>query len=957
MESAEPLLLPSAPAAPRRAALPLIAAVVPVASGVLLWQITGNAMMLWFTAISPLMLLASFLDLLRNGRRERRRSATEEDDAWERVAQRLSARSDAERRRAAREAPDVLRCLTELPLRSADTGEDVRLAVGRGSVPSPVRLSGGEGDRAHAFRERAATIDDMTVTASLHGGICVRGAGAVSRAVLRALVLQLCLRFAADAIRLTGEGVAELGLDSAPQVRRRSGTLLQVHVGIGTPATDGRDHVALLLLAPGARPPVGVETVIDVDAPEAAIVRSATQEIRCAVEGVSAAQARAVLAAVEGGRRAEGPPAAAGLAEVRSAAGTAERPTREDGPGLRIAIGLAPGTTPVFVDLVRDGPHALVTGITGAGKSELLATWVAAIAASYPPDEVAFVLADFKGGTAFEALRPLPHVAAVLTDLDGAGAERGVQSLRAELRRREAALAERGARSIEEAPGVLPRLVIVVDEFAAFLHEHPELGAVFTDLAARGRALGMHLVLGTQRATGVIREALAANCPLRICLRVSEPQDSRLMLGTEDASSLPGDDEGRGLAFVRRAGDDEPVLFRVARSDRSDVRAIAGEHQGARRAPSPWLPSLPAAVSVAELSPLRNDTDDVTGCREGAGAAGLVLGLVDEPERQRQSVLLLDPVRERGVSVLGGPGTGKSTVVAALRGQSASVLEVPGDLERAWTSVAELAEGRRRFPELLLVDDLDVILSRFPIDYATAWAGLLQRVIRAAPARGTVVVATASRCPGSVSAIADLLPRRVLLRLPNRAEHLAAGGDANGFDPARPPGRGRSGAHEIQLVGVAVHGRRPDDGRGAGRRMRDSASLWRPEARITVVVGPAPERTAKALERTFPDSRVRTLDTLPPTARGVDAEALCDGGRVILVGDPDSWQRRFSLWQDLRERAEVLVLAEAARELRTLAGIRELPPYAEIDAGRAWALRDGALRGRVVVPGLAAHGQ
>src|SRR5690606_29972212 len=122
-------------------------------------------------------------------------------------------------------------------------------------------------------------------------------------------------------------------------------------------------------------------------------------------------------------------------------------------------------------------------------------------------EQVVFVLADFKGGTAFEPLRELAQVAAVITDLDDEGARRGVSSLTAELRRREAVLAAAGARDIGDSAVRMPRLIIVVDEFAALLQEHPDLGAVFTDLAARGRALGMHLILGTQRASGVIREA------------------------------------------------------------------------------------------------------------------------------------------------------------------------------------------------------------------------------------------------------------------------------------------------------------------------------------------------------------------------------------------------------------------------------------------------------------------
>src|SRR5690606_6077553 len=241
--------------------------------------------------------------------------------------------------------------------------------------------------------------------------------------------------------------------------------------------------------------------------------------------------------------------------------------------GLRAVIGRTESAD-VVLDLVEDGPHAIVTGMTGSGKSELLVTWVTAIARSCAPEQVTFVLADFKGGTAFDPLRDLPHVAAVMTDLDEEGARRGVQSLTAELRRRESVLQEMGARSIAESAGRLARLVIVVDEFAALLQEHPDLGAVFTDVAARGRALGMHLILGTQRAAGVIRDALAANCPLRMSLRVSDPADSRLVIGSEAAAELEGGPRSRGIVFVRRPQDAEAAPLRVALTGPEDLRAI-----------------------------------------------------------------------------------------------------------------------------------------------------------------------------------------------------------------------------------------------------------------------------------------------------------------------------------------------------------------------------------------------
>ncbi|MFW8745594.1 FtsK/SpoIIIE domain-containing protein, partial [Mesorhizobium japonicum] len=166
---------------------------------------------------------------------------------------------------------------------------------------------------------------------------------------------------------------------------------------------------------------------------------------------------------------------------------------------------------PVIVDLVADGPHALVGGTTGSGKSELLVSWVLAMAHGRRPDEVAFLLVDFKGGAAFAPLAGLPHVVGILSDLDARLTRRAIESLRAELLRRERLLADAGVRSIDELPsGALARLVVVVDEFAAVVSGQPELHDVFADLAARGRSLGLHLVLCTQRPAGVVRDGVLA---------------------------------------------------------------------------------------------------------------------------------------------------------------------------------------------------------------------------------------------------------------------------------------------------------------------------------------------------------------------------------------------------------------------------------------------------------------
>src|SRR5690606_3260836 len=155
-----------------------------------------------------------------------------------------------------------------------------------------------------------------------------------------------------------------------------------------------------------------------------------------------------------------------------------------------------------------------VGGTTGSGKSELLNTWILATLDDRTPAEVTVLLVDFKGGAAFAPLAGLPHCVGLVTDLDGPLAARAAISLRAEIRRREQVLAHSRARSIDEAGGGVPRVIVAVDEYASVLGEDPELHALFSDLAARGRSLGIHLILCTQRPSGVVRDAILANCPL-----------------------------------------------------------------------------------------------------------------------------------------------------------------------------------------------------------------------------------------------------------------------------------------------------------------------------------------------------------------------------------------------------------------------------------------------------------
>lgn len=199
---------------------------------------------------------------------------------------------------------------------------------------------------------------------------------------------------------------------------------------------------------------------------------------------------------------------------------------------------------PRSIDLVADGPHALVAGTTGAGKSEFLTTWLLGLAGQLSPRQLQFVLVDFKGGAAFGPLTALPHSVDLLTDLQPRKTARALASLGAQLRRREALFAASGVRDISEYhrayPGrFLARIVVVIDEFAALAADHPAVLSQLVRLAGQGRSLGLHLIAATQRPAGVVDATMRANMALRICFRVTTAADSTDILGEATAAKLP----------------------------------------------------------------------------------------------------------------------------------------------------------------------------------------------------------------------------------------------------------------------------------------------------------------------------------------------------------------------------------------------------------------------------------
>jgi S-DNA-T family DNA segregation ATPase FtsK/SpoIIIE len=234
--------------------------------------------------------------------------------------------------------------------------------------------------------------------------------------------------------------------------------------------------------------------------------------------------------------------------------------------GLGVPVGA--GSRGILrIDLKADGPHFLVAGTTGSGKSEFLRTLAAGLAASHPPDRVNLLFIDFKGGSGLGPLTGLPHCVGMLTDLGAAQVERTLVSLRAEVRRREELLARTNAPDLaayESSPAAgppVPYLVILVDEFRMLVDEAPGALSELMRIAAIGRSLGIHLIMATQRPQGALNADIRANVTTCVALRVQSGPESFDIMGSGLAAFIPIARPGR--AFLIR-GAQAPEEFQTA---------------------------------------------------------------------------------------------------------------------------------------------------------------------------------------------------------------------------------------------------------------------------------------------------------------------------------------------------------------------------------------------------------
>lgn len=379
---------------------------------------------------------------------------------------------------------------------------------------------------------------------------------------------------------------------------------------------------------------------------------------------------------------------------------------------MRSLIGQKAGGQPLYLDIHEKyhGPHGLVAGTTGSGKSETLQSYILSLAIGYHPHEIAFILIDYKGGGMAQSFVGLPHLAGVITNLGGNATTRALLSINAEIKHRQRVFNEYKVKHIDAymelyrsgaATEPMPHLLIIADEFAELKKEQPEFVRALVSAARVGRSLGVNLILATQKPSGVVDDEIWSNTRFRLCLRVADKQDSNEMLKRPDAAYITG--TGRGFFQV---GNDEifeefqsgwsgapyepdlpftddknvkvellnlvgksgvPKQKKQKKSDnvQKETQLDAVVKYAARLAEENqvpplrqiWLPPLPKKLYLEDLPPVKKP--------QGISLT-LPIGLGDSPETQSQYPVSVDFLSDGHLLVCGAAGSGKTTLLQSL---------------------------------------------------------------------------------------------------------------------------------------------------------------------------------------------------------------------------------------------------------------------------------------------------
>ncbi|MEN1967623.1 type VII secretion protein EssC [Lentibacillus sp. N15] len=364
------------------------------------------------------------------------------------------------------------------------------------------------------------------------------------------------------------------------------------------------------------------------------------------------------------------------------------------------------------------GPHGLVAGTTGSGKSEIIQSYIISLAVNFHPYEVSFLLIDYKGGGMANLFRNMPHLLGTITNLDRAQSMRALASIKAELQKRQRLFGEHDVNHINqyqklykqgEASEPMPHLFLISDEFAELKAEQPDFMKELVSTARIGRSLGIHLILATQKPSGVVDDQIWSNSKFKLALKVQNASDSNEVLKTPDAAeiTLPGraylqvgnneiyelfQSAWSGADYVPDKDDHELIdttiyaindlgQYDILTEDLSglekkdDIEKVPTEldavidyihdyteAQHIEPLPRPWLPPLPERIDSCDLHPV-NYTE---AWQEPKKALHATIGLLDQPELQAQNPLTIDLTKNGHIAVFSSPGYGKSTFLQTL---------------------------------------------------------------------------------------------------------------------------------------------------------------------------------------------------------------------------------------------------------------------------------------------------
>jgi S-DNA-T family DNA segregation ATPase FtsK/SpoIIIE len=734
----------------RDTSVPLFSMLVPLGFAVIMWWATASPAMMLFALMGPVAMVASLADARRQGR-VAQRVATEDAERVQGENERNRALDDE------REAARARRQHASL----ADLLEN--------SHHRPVGRAFGASTLAPVHFRLGLDPGRRPVLIPLDAHVCVVGSPEATARVARTVRLTMAW---------IGGGAGE-------------GSVCEACDRAAIPA-----NTSLVL------------TLVEQGWAELSDVRTPLDAVAVLIDEVSEAQASRARRECETSRALRhAPPQLGELIEMMAvdmlasdAPGADTSDQRPADSHVRGILGWADAPTgpqPVWVELSDEVPHMLVAGATGSGKTETLVALLASMAAAHPPERFRFAVIDFKGGGGFARVASLAHNDGITTDLDGDDVLRALAGIRTEMARRETLLRDAGRTDIAAlAEGLrVPRLLMVIDEFRALCEVVPDARRIVADVASRGRALGMHLAVATQRAAGAFGDDLLVNAQMRLCLAPVAEDDARYLLGAS-VSLLPvGVAATTRLLHIRRPSGQLESVHPVC----VDANTLEAAGRWTRMAPADggrlWWPELPRDLSEAAVR------EHVTA--RAAPDASVPLGLRQDTSTTRWSVLDYVPHRDGALWVKGGPQAGKTTLLQNIvqsathlqnmddrdtpagQGEDGSwtVLKVPTNPALAWDALitASRAGDHRSThrPELIIVDGLDAIARATPDDALDDLVAALERVAREGPGQGRFLVFSTSNDEPSLSAVTRNVRFRIDLgsRYPGRG---SVGGSVSG---------------------------------------------------------------------------------------------------------------------------------------------------------------------------------